>query len=193
MRRSSGGATVFRPLIASEFIMRTLQLLSLFALLGLAQPASAHGPTPQKVIETIEVAAPVDKVWQTVADFGGIARWNPALSASEGEGNQPGAKRTLIFRNGERLVEELDTYDAANHEYSYRMSQPNVKALPASSYSAVLKLTPSGNGTQVEWKSRLYRGDTGNEPPEHLSDEAAVAAMKAFFQQGLTQLKNQAQ
>ncbi len=173
--------------------MRTLHLLSLLALLGVAPRASAHGPTPQKVVETVEIAAPVEQVWQAVADFGGIARWNPALTDSEGSGNQPGAKRTLTFSNGERLVEELDTYDAANHEYSYRMSQPNVKALPASSYSAVLKLTPSASGTQVEWKSRLYRGDTGNEPPEHLSDEAAVAAMSGFFQKGLAQLKSQLQ
>lgn len=174
-------------------IMRTLYLLPFLALLGVATNVSAHGPTPQKVAETIEIAAPVDKVWQAVAEFGGIARWNSALTGSEGQSNQPGSKRTLTFSNGEQLVEELDTYDGANHEYSYRMSQPNVKAMPASSYSAVFKLTPSASGTQVEWKSRLYRGDTGNEPPENLSDEAAVSAMSVFFKKGLAQLKTQLQ
>lgn len=152
--------------------------------------AAAHGPTPQKVVETVEIAAPIDKVWQAVEDFGGIALWNPALKASEGHGgNQGGAKRVLTFANGEKLQEELDTYDAAGHEYGYRMSNPNTAALPASSYSVVFKLTPSGQGTQVEWKSRLYRGDTGNEPPPNLTDEAAVEAMRNFFQAGLKQLK----
>jgi mxaD protein len=166
------------------------------ALIGAAclatPPAFAHGPTPQKVVATIEIAAPVATVWRAVADFGAVATWNPALKASAGSGgNQPGGKRTLTFANGETLEEELDSYDPAGHEYTYRMNRPNVAALPASSYSVIFRLTPAGAGTQVEWKSRLYRGDTGNEPPEHLSDEAATRAMHAFFQGGLTRLKAQ--
>jgi len=86
-------------------------------------------------------------------------------------------------------VEELDFYDEKTYEYDYRLGQPNVKALPASSYSAVLKLTPAGQGTKAEWKSRLYRGDTGNFPPDDLNDEAAVNAMQAFFKTGLQNLK----
>jgi mxaD protein len=153
-------------------------------------PVSAHGPTPQKVVETVEIAAPVDRVWKAVEDFGSIAKWNPALAASEGSGgNQQGGKRILTFLNGEKLEEGLDVYDPAGHEYDYRMGQPNVKALPASSYSVIFRLISEGNHTKVEWKSRLYRGDTGNEPPEHLSDEAATQAMQAFFRSGLDRLK----
>jgi mxaD protein len=170
--------------------MHILRLVLLGAAGLAALPASAHGPTPQKVVETVEIAAPVDKVWQAVADFGSIAKWNPALTASEGSGgNQPGGKRILTFPNGEKLEEGLDTYDPAGHEYDYRMGQPNVKALPASSYSVIFKLIPEGDHTKVEWKSRLYRGDTGNEPPESLSDEAATQAMQAFFRKGLDNLK----
>lgn len=165
-----------------------LALTSAFCLAAL--PAFAHGPTPQKVVETVEIAMPIDKVWKAVEDFGLIAKWNPALAASEGSGgNQPGGKRILTFPSGEKLEEDLDTYDPAGHEYDYRMSRPNVKALPASSYSVVFRLTPEGERTKVEWKSRLYRGDTGNEPPENLSDEAATQAMQAFFRNGLESLK----
>jgi mxaD protein len=165
-----------------------------FALIGAAclaaLPVSAHGPTPQKVVETVEIAAPITKVWESVKDFGSVGQWNPALKSAESTGgNQPGQKRTLTFANGEKLVEELDAYDPAGYEYRYRMSQPNLKTLPVSSYSAVFKLIPSGEGTKVEWKSRLYRGDTGNEPPEYLTDEAAVKAMTAFFHTGLQNLK----
>jgi mxaD protein len=170
--------------------MHILRLAFLGAACVAALPASAHGPTPQKVVETVEIAAPVDKVWKAVEDFGSIAKWNPALAASEGSGgNQPGGKRVLTFPNGEKLEEGLDTYDPTGHEYGYRMSQPNVKALPASSYSVIFKLIPEGGHTRVEWKSRLYRGDTGNEPPEHLSDGAATRAMQAFFRSGLDSLK----
>lgn len=164
-------------------------VLSAFAL-TFATAVSAHGPTPQKVTESVEIERPIEKVWDKVKDFGAIGQWNPALSKSEAQGgNQPGDKRTLVFPNGEQLVEELDFYDEKTYEYDYRLKDVNVKAMPASSYSAVLKLTPAEQGTKVEWKSRLYRGDTSNFPPDELNDEAAVQAMQTFFKTGLENLK----
>ncbi len=41
----------------------------------------------------------------------------------------------------------------------------------------------------VKWKSRFYRGDTGNSPSKNLNDESAVKAMKKFIQNGLKGLK----
>lgn len=162
----------------------------LAACLAFAVPAYAHGPTPQKVDESVEIAAPPDKVWAVVQDFAGIAQWNPAVSRSSGAGgNGQGAQRTLVFANGEQLLEDLDSYDASAHEYRYRLHAPNVKALPASSYSATLKLTPLDGKTSVSWKSRLYRGDTGNFPPDELNDEAAVSAMRHLVRSGLDRLK----
>jgi len=148
----------------------------------------AHGPTPQKVVESVEIKAPLEKVWGLAGKFGEIAQWQPALKASEG-GSKQGDKRTLTFANGEQLVEDLDFIDEAAHEYTYRLSKDNVKAIPASSYSATFKVTPQGQGVLVEWKSRLYRGDTGNFPAEGMDDEAAVNAMQAFFKSGLGKLK----
>jgi mxaD protein len=163
----------------------------LFAAILFAPLALAHGPTPQKVVETVEIAAPVDRVWNVVKDFAAIAQWHPGLAASEGSGgNAPGAQRSLRFRNGEEVVEELDAYDEANREYTYRLRRENVKAIPVSSYSVVFKVTAVGDGSRVEWKSRLYRGDTGNMPPEELNDEAAVRAMRSFFRSGLDHLQN---
>ncbi|BBA33386.1 MxaD protein [Methylocaldum marinum] len=168
------------------------QIVPALLTLGLAFSAgvSAHGPTPQKVVESVEINLPIEKVWERIKDFGALGQWNPAIAKSESEGgNKPGEKRTLTFPNGESLVEELDFYDAGAYEYDYRLKDFNVKAMPASSYSAVLKLTPAEQGTKVEWKSRLYRGDTSNFPPDELNDEAAVQAMQAFFNTGLQNLK----
>jgi mxaD protein len=72
---------------------------------------------------------------------------------------------------------------------TYRLSKENVKAIPASSYSASFKVTPQGQGVLVEWKSRLYRGDTGNFPAEGMDDESAVKAVQDFFKSGLAKLK----
>jgi mxaD protein len=164
--------------------------IPLLAAIFFAPIVLAHGPTPQKVIETVEIATPVDRVWNAVKDFSAIARWHPGLTASEGSGgNVPGAQRTLHFRNGEEVVEELDAYDEGSREYTYRLRRENVKAIPASSYSVVFKVTAAGNGARIEWKSRLYRGDTSNMPPAELNDEAAVRGMQSFFRSGLDHLK----
>lgn len=39
----------------------------------------AHGPTPQKVQETITINASVEKVWAVVKDFCNIQKWHPAV------------------------------------------------------------------------------------------------------------------
>ena len=38
--------------------------------------AEAHGPTRQKVTETVEIAAPPEKVWAVVGDFQDMS-WHP--------------------------------------------------------------------------------------------------------------------
>jgi mxaD protein len=67
----------------------------------------------------------------------------------------------------------------------------NTAALPTSSHSVELKVThgESADSSIVTIKSRFYRGDTGNTPPENLNDEAAVKAMTQFFKNGLNSLK----
>ena len=85
-----------------------LQLrLSLACLLlgALSLTASAHGPTPQKVDETIEIAAPPAKVWELVKDFGAISSWSPAVTKSEGTGgNGTGAHAHHHAQVGRRVA-----------------------------------------------------------------------------------------
>lgn len=161
-------------------------------LLGFASLSFAHGPTPQKAKESITLHAPVAKVWETVKSFDDIANWHPDLKKSEGDGkNQSGGLRTLTFKNDGTIVEELDYYNAQEHEYSYRLKTENPQVFPTSSHSVDLKVTAgdTADTSIVTLKSRFYRGDTGNTPPESLSDEAAVKAMTQFFKNGLAGLK----
>lgn len=166
--------------------------LPLLALFGYSLSANAHGPTPQKAKESISINAPVSKVWSVIKSFDDIAQWHPDLKKSEGDGkNQSGGQRTLIFNNDERLVEELDYYNEAEHEYSYRLKAENVKALPTSSYTIEIKVAhgDAAESSIVSFKSRFYRGDTSNTPPDNLSDEAAVKAMNKFIKDGLDGIK----
>jgi mxaD protein len=165
--------------------------LVLTALIGLAGSASAeHGPTPQKVDETVEIKAAPAAVWAIAGDFAGIAKWDAEVKASEGSTK----KRVMTLKNGEKITEEVDEYDPAHMTYTYRMLDPNLKALPASSYSATLVVTAGAQGgTQVQWYGRVYRGDTGNEPPEELDDEAAKTALSKLFKAGLEGIKAKAE
>ncbi|QPK61476.1 SRPBCC family protein [Methylomonas sp. LL1] len=166
-------------------------ILALCSLL-VTMPGHAHGPTPQKAKESVAINAPVAQVWAAVKQFDAIGDWHPDLKKSQGDGNnQSGGVRTLTFQNDETLVEELDFYSEQEHEYSYRLKTENSKAFPTSSHTVELKVAhgDSADSSVVTLKSRFYRGDTGNTPPDNLNDEAAVKAMTQFFKNGLNGLK----
>jgi mxaD protein len=166
------------------------KLLGLFVLL-VSAPALAHGPTPIKVDESIVVAADPKTVWAIAGKFDGLANWHPDVQSVKAKGGDAaGAEREITLKKGGVLKEGLDEYDAGAFKYSYRMSDPDLDAMPASSYSATLTIEPAaGGGSQVRWYGRLYRGDTSNEPPENLNDDAARAAMSTFLRNGLQGLK----
>jgi mxaD protein len=165
--------------------------LSLFVL---AVTAQAHGPTPQKVEESIDIAAPPEKVWGIVKNFASISDWNPAVLKSEGTGgNENNATRTITLKTGE-LTEGLDYYSEKEMNYLYRLSKEKVDVLPVSSYTGELTVKPGeGGGSKVTWMARLYRADTGNEPAPDKNDAAAIKAMKAFLSEGLKGLKAKAE
>lgn len=165
--------------------MRCFMLGLVFGTAVGVSAAFAHGPTPQKVDETIQIKADPKAVWAVAGDYPGISKWDSQLSASTGDNK----KREMTFKNGEKLVEEVDTYDPAGMTYEYRMLDPNLKAFAASSYSATLVITAKDGGSQIEWYGRVYRGDTGNEPSDDMNDDAAKAAMSTFFRAGLEGIK----
>jgi len=159
--------------------------------LVLATPSLAHGPTPLKVDETVTIAAAPGKVWALAGSFGSIDKWHPDIKSVQATGGDAlGGERVLTFQKGATLKESLDEFDASTFKYSYRMQDPNLDALPVSSYSMTLAVRPgSSGGSEVEWYGRIYRGDTGNEPPDNLNDDAARTAVGAFLHNGLQGLK----
>lgn len=170
--------------------MRSLLTISIVMFLAFVRPAFAHGPTPQKIEETVTIKASPDSVWKVIKDFAALSNWHAGVAGCTGEGgNGSGATRTVSLRSGGELVDSLDEYDEAAKSYSYRLSKENIEAFPASFYSNKLTVKALGDGSEVEWSGRFYRGDTGNYPPETLDDEAAMAAMRKFFRDGLASLK----
>jgi mxaD protein len=169
-------------------------LLKVSTLTFVLTPAYAHGPTPIKVEESVHVDADPVKVWALVKDFKGISSWHPEVKAVAGKaGHEPGTERTLTMANGEKITESLDDYNEQEMQYAYRSAKENVKALPASSYSLRFGVKAGADGgSDVAWAGRVYRGDTGNEPPANLNDDAAKSRMSEFFRAGLESIKNKA-
>ncbi len=153
-----------------------------------AAVAWGHGPTPQKSDHRIEVRAPLEKVWRAVADPEGICRWHPLVARCEYRENDK--VRRLTLKNGEAFEEMILEIDEDRHTVYLRQGEPNVKALPVSSYSTRIQVENNEDGTvTVRWRGRFYRGDTGNFPPPDLNDAAAVKAMDRWIESGLEGLK----
>ena len=170
-------------------------LMSLVLAFTFAGSAHAHGPTPKKVEETIEIAAPPAKVWDIVKNFADISSWHPEVEKSEGTGgNAVDAIRTVTLKSGGELQDSIDDYSDKDMSFGYRLAKENVDAFPVSFYSANMAVKPGADGgSTVEWIGRFYRADTGNFPPEDKNDEAAIKAMTDFFQSGLKGLKAKAE
>ncbi|MTI63568.1 SRPBCC family protein [Methylophaga sp.] len=150
--------------------------------------AVAHGPTPQKIDEKVVIAAPIDEVWQQVSDFGAIADWHPMVEKVE---VPEAGTRVLTLKGKGNITESLDDMNADEHSMSYRLYEEDITVLPVSFYSVSIELEPVDAGTEMSWKGRFYRADTGNFPPEHYNDAAAVSAMTEFANSGMAALKQQ--
>lgn len=160
-------------------------------LAGLTAQALAHGPTRQKVEESIVINAPPAKVWSVVGDFNGLPKWlAPVESSSVTDGNKEGSVRTLTVKGGEKLEEVLEAYDANAMTLRYKAKAANVKVLPVNNYSSTMTVKPEGsNASKVTWRGAFYRGYMNNDPPADLNDDAALKAVTGLYQSGLKKLK----
>jgi len=161
-----------------------------FALFALPPiTAFAHGPTRQKVVETVEIDASPDEVWKVIGDFQDMS-WHPAISKSQGNGeNEVNATRMLTLQSGGTIAEKLIKFDTDKKSYKYEITDVDVKVLPVKNYSSTLSVKGEGDKSTVQWKGAFYRGFMNNDPPPELSDEAAIKAVKGVYRGGLDALK----
>ena len=168
---------------------KTAAIVSI-ALFAWGGAAHAHGGTRQKVVESIEINAAPDAVWNIIKDFG-EAKWIPAVAGSKSDkGNEKGAVRELTLKKGGVLKEELKELDAATHTIKYRIhEEPDCAVFPVNNYSATIAVTAVGAGSKVEWTSAAYRCFTPNNPPPGQDEKAAIEAMTNVSKDALANLK----
>jgi carbon monoxide dehydrogenase subunit G len=169
---------------------RRLGMALMLALAVLPLAGSAHGPTRQKVVETIKIDAPPDQVWARVKDFGRFNEWHPAVqSVTVSNGNEVDSLRTIKLKGGGDIVEVLEAWSDAERKFSCRMKSPG--PVPVSNYTATfsVKAGEAAGSTLVEWRGAFYRGYPNNDPPPDQNDDAAVAAITGIYKAGLDNLK----
>ena len=163
--------------------------LGLASLALIPAVALAHGPTRQKVTETVEINAPADKVWATIGNFQDMS-WHPAVAKLEGTGgNDANATRTLTLTSGGTIEEKLLSHDPAKMVYKYEITKVDPKVLPVNNYSSNISVKGDGTKSTVEWKGAFYRGFMNNDPPPELNDEASKKAVEGVYRAGLDALK----
>lgn len=167
-------------------IINKLSLAGL-GLVLLSSSVFAHGPTPQRVDEQINIDADVANVWKKVNAFDQLDKWHPAVESIT---MQDETTRIVSLKSGGDITESLDESDAERHYIGYRLLTENIEAIPVSFYTIGIEVEAAETGSKVSWSGRFYRADTGNFPPENLNDEAAVKAMTEYAKSGLKGLKD---
>jgi len=180
---------VFTTVTTGELMNKIAALVSI-ALFAWGGAAHAHGGTRQKVVESIEINAAPDAVWNLIKDFGD-AKWIPVVaSSSSSNGSEKGAVRTLTLKKGGVLKEELKESDPATKTIKYRIhEEPDCAVFPTNNYSATITVVPAGSGSKVEWMGAAYRCFTPNNPPPGQDEKAAIEAMTTLSKDALANLK----
>lgn len=173
--------------------MAILSRRALLSLLPLAPSLAraAHGAAPLKVVETIVIDAPPEKVWAVVGDFAHYD-WMPGVARVEASGgNAPeAARRKLFMSDGGAIEETLVKWDAGRMTLAFHRDRDDVKRLPAVNYMTHVTVRPAEDGkTLAEWKGRFYRGHPFNDPPPELNDDVAQTAVTALHRASLAALK----
>jgi len=172
--------------------VKQLKWLISLLLVSIAVTSHAHGPTRQKVTESVDIALPATQVWEVIKDFGN-ADWLPMVQSTESDGgNDDGATRILTLGPDIKVYESLKKYNADKMMYSYKIPDKthDVKILPVNNYSSSIAVTANDdNSSTVTWKGAFYRGYPNNDPPEELNDEAALKAVTDLYKAGLSHLK----
>lgn len=141
----------------------------------LAGPAQAL-----EVRQSVEVAAPAEKVWQVINGFCAIADWHPVVRQCAQSEQGGVAMRTLTTVDGGILVEKRVQYSDEGMSYTYEIVEGS---LPVANYVSTLAVMDGMAGSVITWSGEFDAKDTPN--------DQAVEVITGIYQAGLSALKDQ--
>ena len=132
----------------------------------------------------IEISAPVSAVWDKIKDFHDMSWASGVIETlarvGDKNGSEVGAKRILNDAFHERLL-SID-HDSFTFTYSIDDGPGPVAKELVRNYKGVVKLSPAGNGTLIEWSSG-FESKADGEVADFCNPiyQALLGAMKASF------------
>ena len=170
-------------------IKKNLILVLFLSIIFSFSITKAHGPSRQKVNQTVEINKNLDQIWKIVSDFNNF-KWNSEIKDLSSNGNDIGSERIINFKNGSKIKQKLEKIDKEKKMVSWRIIETDNKFLPVNSYAAKIFLKSKDPMiTQVIYKAGFYRGFMGNDPPEELNDENSKKKVTEFIKNSLDGLK----
>ena len=150
----------------------------------------ACGPNRNREVTTIEINAPADRVWSIVgnyADFG----WTGRIAKTQANGGTKPetAKRTITFSSGAIFTDTLTAYEPDQLSLTFRTDDEDISEMPVEGYISKLTVRDDNGKSIVEWRGAFSRSYLKSDPPPEQSDDAAIAAVRAFQEASLASLK----
>ena len=145
----------------------------------------AHGPTRQKVKESIDINASVVNSWKMVKNLEVAEKWHSVYSKILPDGD---FKNFTSKRDGSNGVIEILSTNNESMKFKYRLKNPS--SIPVNNYSAYISVKQIGSKSKVTFKGAFYRKYMNNDPPPGEDDEAAIKAVTEIFKKSLETLKS---
>ena len=173
----------------AHFSFITLCIASLNAL--------ACGPSPQKVIREITIKADIQDVWALLGNFEGMHLWHPHVKSTsivvkKDANGQLTRYRRLTLNTGKKMLERLREGGIGTATQKMKIGTYMESGdIPVSNYSNVISVTPGlvKNETKVIWIARFNNKANLMQAPAGEDDATAIAAIEAFYDAGLSALK----
>jgi carbon monoxide dehydrogenase subunit G len=131
-----------------------------------------------EVKKSIDVSATPDAAWSAIGDFCGIANWHPAIAACDAVTKDGSPVRTLVLRDGGKIIERQTAWDDDARSYSYTILE---SPLPVANYEATISVAPSGAGAAITWVAHF--------DAKGADDATAGGVIGGIFDGGLATLK----
>ena len=111
--------------------MINVKFVNLVIILLLPGFVFAHGPTRQKVSESVTINAELSEAWTLIYDLRDIGQWHSVYKSIEKKGEDP---QPLSMFSRESGVVQILTLDSEKKLFKYRLKKPG--ELPVNNYSA---------------------------------------------------------
>lgn len=148
----------------------------------------AHGPTPQKVVASVEINKPLDFVWSKLKSFDGYSSWNYYAKTVVVKKTPTSVIRGVSYRNGVTAIEQFKIADEERKLVKWNVIETS---MPLNDLGVSIVLTKEGLKTKVEMTSRFYRKYMQNPPiPEGQDEAAAIAAVNEYTKNILNSAKS---